>query len=103
MIVGTIWSSTWNLSNHVFLSFPTKRGTKVNRLICWVIYLLENSNFHGKDGMIGRIKLSVKLLITSIINLRSVPVQSLPHFSLGCSHIYQPILIINIYLNLRKV
>ena len=60
MVVATIWSSSSQLSNPVFLSFPTKGGTWVYRLVCGMIYLLENSNFHGEDGMIGQIKVSVE-------------------------------------------
>ena len=60
MVVATIWSSSSQLSNPVFLWFPTKGGTWANRLVCGMIYLLENSNFHGEDGMIGQIKVSVE-------------------------------------------
>ena len=36
------WSSSSQMSNPMFLSFPTKGGTWVNRLFCGMIYLLEN-------------------------------------------------------------
>ena len=56
-----------------------------------MIYLLDNSNFHEEDGMIGQIKVSVEYLITPIINLRSIPVHSLPQLPFGFSRKYQPI------------
>ena len=60
MVVAIIYSSRSKFSNPVFMSFPTKWGTYVNRLVCWMIYFLEYSNFHGEDGMIGQIKVSVE-------------------------------------------
>ena len=58
VIVATIWGSSSQLSDPVFLPFPTKGGAQA-RAVCGMIYLLENSDFHREDRMVWKIKMFV--------------------------------------------
>ena len=54
-----------------------KRDTKVG-VVCWMIYLLLNVDFHWKDRIIWQIEKLVEQLVASMINLESMSVHSTP-------------------------
>ena len=58
VVVATIWGSSSQLSDLVFLPFSTKGGAQA-RAVLAMIYLLENSDFNREDRMVWKIKVFV--------------------------------------------